>query len=413
MSTTLAALDRKLQQKRGELQKLFEDHRTAEGEYDLTPEQCDEVQQRNAELTELGKQYDQAKAVYAIASKNAEDLARQAELGRRPAHEGGQERKEREGRAERPVVSVGDAFVHSRAFREFAAGEGKGPSIILEDVDVKTLMSTSAGWAPETIRTGRVESYPTQPPVVADIIPQTTTIQAAVVYMEETTFTNSAAEAAEGGSYAEGALALTERTSDVRKIAVFLPITDEQMEDEPRVRDYVNNRLGFFLRQRLDQQILVGNGSAPNLRGVNNVSGILTQAKGVDPVPDAIYKAIIKVRSQGFTEPSHVVLHPNDWQDIRLLRTADGIHIWGSPAEVGPERIWGKPVVQSTYQTENTAVVGDFPMFSELAVRRGIEVQVTNSHSTYFVEGKLAIRADMRAALIFYRPKAFCTVTSI
>ena len=104
-------------------------------------------------------------------------------------------------------------------------------------------------------------------------------------------------------------------------------------------------------------------------------------------------------------------------EELRKLfvehRTADGIYIWGNPADPGPERIWGKPVVQSTYQTENTGVVGDFAMFSELAVRRGIEVQVSNSHSTYFIEGKLAIRADMRAALLFYRPKAFCQVTGI
>src|SRR5204863_8314997 len=146
---------------------------------------------------------------------------------------------------------------------------------------------------------------------------------------------------------------------------------------------------------------------APNLRGVNNVSGILTQAKGTDPVPDAIYKGIVKVRSQGFTEPSHVILNPSDFQDIRLLRTADGIYSWGSPAEPGPERLWGKPVVQSTFQTQDTGIVGDFSMFSEMAVRRGMDVQVTNAHSTFFAEGKLALRCDMRVALVWYRPKAF------
>jgi HK97 family phage major capsid protein len=406
---TMTELDRKLVQKRGELQKLFDDHRTAEGEYDLTPEQCEEVRQRNEELTRLGREYDAAKQACALAQKNAEALARQEELGRRPQHEGPAEKARAE--RERAPRSIGQAFVESRAYREFQGG--RGPAVQLEDVDLKTLMSTSAGWAPESTRTGRLELFPTQPVAVSQIIPQTTTGQAAVVYMEETTLTNAAAETAEGGSYPEAALALTERTSDVRKIAVFLPATEELFEDEARARDYVNNRLGFFLRQRLDQQILTGNGSAPNLRGVNNVSGVLTQARGTDPAPDAIYKAIIKVRSQGFTEPSHVVLHPNDWQDIRLLRSSEGTYIWGSAAEPGPERIWGKPIVQTTYQTENTAVVGDFAMFSELAVRRGVELQVSNSHSTYFVEGKLALRCDMRAALIFYRPKAFCTVTGI
>src|SRR5207248_5858794 len=106
------------------------------------------------------------------------------------------------------------------------------------------------------------------------------------------TFTNNAAETAEAGTYPESALSTTEQTATVRKVAASLPVTDEQFEDEPRARDYVNNRLEYQLRARLDSQILNGNGTAPNLRGILNVAGINTQAKGTDPAPDAIYKAI-------------------------------------------------------------------------------------------------------------------------
>ncbi len=230
---------------------------------------------------------------------------------------------------------------------------------------------------------------------------------------QQTTITNNAAEVLEGGSCGESALALTEQTSTVRKVSTFLPVTDETFEDEARAESYVNNRLPFMLRQRLDGQILVGNGTAPNLRGVNNVVGIQTQAKGADPTPDAVYKAIVLVRTTGQAMPDAFVVNPLDWQDVRLLRTVDGIYIWGNPSEAGPERIWGLQVAQAQAQTQNTGVVGDFGNFSELAVRRGVEVKVSDSHSTYFVEGKQAIRADLRAALIFYRPTAFCTVTGI
>ncbi|MEX0843404.1 MAG: hypothetical protein WD120_03565 [Gemmatimonadota bacterium] len=46
-------------------------------------------------------------------------------------------------------------------------------------------------------------------------------------------------------------------------------------------------------------------------------------------------------------------------------------------------------------------------------VRRGIEVQISNSHSDYFVKGKQAIRADMRVALVIYRASAFSEVTGV
>ncbi len=106
------------------------------------------------------------------------------------------------------------------------------------------------------------------------------------------------------------------------------------------------------------------------------------------------------------------VFHPNDWQDMRLLSTADRVYIWGSPSDLGPERIWGLRAAMAQALTEGTALVGD-TNYLELAVRRGIDVQVSNSHSTYFVEGKQAIRADMRVALVVYRPAAFATVTGI
>ena len=302
--------------------------------------------------------------------------------------------------------SFAEAFVKSEAYKT------KGAEARI-DVDLKTLMTTAAGWAPETNRTGRLIEEQTRPIQVTDIVPMDTTAQAAYVYMEETTFTNNAAEVSEGGTYGEAALALTEQSSTVRKVAVFLPVTDEQLEDEAGVSAYINRRLSFMVRQRLDGQILTGNGTAPNLRGVNNVVGIQTQAKGADPVFDAILKGATKVKVTGRAMPDAVVFHPNDWQDVRLTRTVDGIYILGNPNEAGPTSIWGMRVVESDAQTENTAVLGDWANYSLLAVRRGIDVQVSNSHSTYFVEGKQAVRADMRAALVFFRPEAFCTVTGI
>jgi HK97 family phage major capsid protein len=348
------------------------------------------VRELNTELDELGtkaRDLGEVKRAYERSLETSEHIEEEP-----PARKGS--------------ASFGEAFVKSAAY-------GTKGAVAELDVEVKTLMTTTAGWAPETTRSGRVIDEQTRPIQVTDIIPVETTAQSAYVYMEETTFTNNAAEAAEGGTYGEAALALTEQSSTVRKVAVFLPVTDEQLEDEAEAQSYVNRRLPFMLRQRLDGQILTGDGTAPNLRGANNVASIQTQAKGADPVFDAILKASVKVRVTGRAMPDYMVIHPNDWQDLRLTRTVDGIYILGNPNEAGPSSIWGLGVVESDAQTENTALVADFANYSLLAVKRGIEVQVSNSHSTYFVEGKQVVRADLRAALVWFRPQAICTVTGI
>lgn len=357
------------------------------------------IRTKNAEIDDLAKEVESLQGV-AKAAERARDFTGDSQRA-----ESGAEQGDRQGRK-----SFADYVIESQAFK---GKQGPiGPEARL-DIELKTLLETGTGWAPETTRGPRVVDFVTTPLQVADIIPSTTTTQTSITYMEETGFTNNAAAIAEGGAYPEAALAFTERTSPVRKIGVWLPVTDEQLEDVPQIRGYINNRLPFMVRQRLDAQILTGSGTAPNLRGILNTSGIQTQALGGDTVPNAVYKALVKVRVTGQAVPNAIVLNPADWQDVRLLRTTDGIYIYGSPSEAGTPRMWGLPVVEAQALTENTGLVGDFQNFSELATRRGIDVQISNSHADFFTNGLQAIRADLRAALVIYRPAAFATVTGI
>ena len=401
----------KLDEKRKELADLFAEAKNDKGELDHSKvkgfasgtELAEHVRTINAEIDALAKKHEDLVEVAKAAKLSEESDDLDPELQAWLAGEKGA--PSLDGRKQ--AKSFGEMFVESKAGTDL-----KGKEVELKDFELKALFETTAGWAPEAVRTPRLVDLATRPITVVDLIPQRTTNATAIVYMEETTFTNAAAETAEGSAKPEATLELTERSDTVRKIAVWIPVTDEQLEDVAGIRQYLDNRLGFMVRQRLDLQILVGDGTAPNISGITDRSGIQTQAKGTDPTPDAVYKAMTKVRTVAFSEPNAAVFHPNDWQDIRLLRTADGVYIWGSPADPGPERIWGLRVVQTTAMTENTGLVGDFQQ-TELAVKKGLEVKVSDSHSDFFVNNKQAVRAEMRAALAVYRPAAFCTVTGI
>ena len=308
------------------------------------------------------------------------------------------------------VKSLGDMIIESKAYTN---RDARAKADIGTDIDLKTLFQTTAGWAPESLRTGRVVPIATRPIEVTDIIPQGRTDFEKVVYMEETTFTNAAAETAEGGAYPEATLELTERESPVRKIAVFLPVTEEQLEDEAGAASYINQRLPFMIRQRYDGQILNGDGIAPNLTGILNTAGIQTQARGADTNEDAFYKAMVKVMTTGQAIPSNHIMNPINWQTIRLRKTADGIYIFGSPNDPGEDRLWGLPVVKAQAIAANTGLTGDFPNFIQSMERRGIEIKISDSHSDFFIKGKLAIRASFRVALPVYRAAAFSSVTGL
>lgn len=318
-----------------------------------------------------------------------------------------------------PRKTFGQLFFESPIYNQYHA-QRQWPQFSLPDLTIMdALYYEGAGWAPEVMRIPRVELMPQATPDVLDSIPQLGTSQIAIAYMEETTFTNTAAETAEATAVAaadlipEAALAMTARQIPVQWIPVFIPVTQQQMEDVDGIQAYLSSRLSLMIRLRMNSQVLQGNGVAPNLMGTANVVGHLTQAKGADPIPDAIYKAMNQIRTTGRAEPSVVFVHPNDWQDVRLLRTADGIYLWGSPSDSGPDRIWGVPVVQTTACVQDTAIVGDYRNYAALYTKRGIDVAVSDQHAFYFTRGTLAVRADTRVAMVHYRPSAFCTVTGI
>lgn len=354
------------------------------------------IRSKNEELAGLKADVDRLGAVAAAAES----------LGDYKPEQKGADERETKGTGQ-SLSSVGELFVKSDAFRQ------KGRVSTL-DVGLKTLFQRSAGWTPESTRSGLVTMKPMVPaPSVVDHLTTIPVSQAAYKYMEETTYTNNAAEAAEGGTYGEAVLALTERSQTVEKVAVWLPMTDEQLEDERGARAYVEARLENMVRQRLDLQVLAGDGNTPNILGTTAKSGIQTRAQGADTILDASFKLFTTIRTDGFAEPSVAFLRPTSWQDVALLKTADGIYIYGNPTTGAPSVLWGVPVVQTMAAPANTMVTGDYANYAFLGIRRGLDVQVTNSHSTDFINGKQAVRMDLRCVMVHVRPKAFGTLTAL
>jgi len=433
LDLTLKQARDKLAAKQDELAKVFAEAKTDDGSIDFARVKClgddvkgsipvaEKVKAMDAELNELAQHAETLEAAER-AEKNLSD--REKARGRPPMPNG-----DPAGAGRQALKALGDLVAEHKAYQAWAKGGAGGgitlnfddmlasdalaKAMVFETIGAKAAFTTTAGWAPESIRMpGFVEAV-SRPIQLLDVLPMGRTGFEQVVYMEETTRTHAAAETAQGAAFAESTFVLTERTSPVRKITDSVPVTDEQLEDVAMAQSYINGRLTFGLRQRLDRQVVLGDGTGSNLTGIANTAGIQTQARGADPVPDAFYKAMTKVRVTGRAIPTHHVMHPDDWQGVRLLRTTDGVYIWGNPSEAGPERMWGLPVVQFDAGSAGTGWVGSFqPAFISLFERRGIDVQV-GYVGTQFTQGLRTVRADMRMALAVLRPAAFSEVTGL
>lgn len=382
-----------------------------------------EIKRLNTELSEVGAKVDQLAELEGYRDNlptQAERTSAGKAIGLERA-DGDEPATATEGnaRAIKALLEQDSAFTKARAAgQKFASYRDRRYDIgELSWDDFKAIKATITlgDIAPVSTRTPAIVPSAQERFTVSDLILEGTIDGKTYSYMEETTFTNAAVETAEDTAKPESTLDFTERTDSLVKIATWIPATDEVLDDNAGFESYVKGRLVYMVEQRREQQILVGDGTLPNLSGITDRSGIQTQAKGADPTPDAFYKAMVKVMTTGDADPTGHVINPLDWQDIRLLRTADGIYIWGSPSEAGPERLWGLPVRVTSAMTQNTGLTGAFTPFAQVFRKpgAGITVAVSTEHSTFFTENKVAILAEERLLLAVYRPAAFCTVTGI
>lgn len=408
----LKELREQLDAKRAQLHAIFEE---MGAERDLSkvksidgdnPSKALNIKKRNEELTEIAKEIEGLEALEAAA----ENVKRAGEYMSRPTNRpplnpGGAV-------VAAPIKSLRQILSESASYKAFR-DKGAGTAVLeLSEAEVKTLLTLGDINNPATRAPGIAPSAQEER-TVGDMMLQGTTDNNALTYMEETTFTNNAATVAEAGVKPESAIDFTERTDNVRKIATWLPATSELLSDVSGIESYIRGRLMFMIKRREEAQLLLGDGVAPNILGVELRTGVQTQAKGADPVFDAIYKAMGLVRNTGFAEPTGLVLHPNDMEALVLTRTADGLYILGNPANTPVERIWGLEVRQTTAQTENTGFVGAFKPMAQVFRREGVTITISTEHSDFFIRNQVAILAEERLALAVYRPAAFAKITGI
>jgi HK97 family phage major capsid protein len=325
----------------------------------------------------------------------------------------------------RAARTLGEAFTSSERFQTLkTAGVFAGSDWTTGMIETPfqfsrkaTLDSSAADVVQPTLVPGIVEDR-TQRPTVADLLSAGQTASSSIRYIQQNVNTSAAATVAEGAAKPEGTLGLTEVDEAVRKIAEVMTITDELLEDLPALRSFVDNQLRRHLLLVEEAQLLTGDGSAPNLRGLLRRSGLQTQALGSLTAPDAIYAAMTRIRNE-FFEPDGIVIHPSNWAAVRLSKDQNNQYYAGGPF-MGPygvsgifrDNIWGVNVVVTSSCPHDVALVGEFAS-ATLFRRSGIAIGASNSHNDYFQKNLTMLRIEERIALAVPNPEAFCAVTGL
>ena len=304
------------------------------------------------------------------------------------------------------VETWGDQVVKNARYGDFASGQSQKFRIEVKN----TLVGSDTNVAPDRI--SRVVGGAYLPFSMEALIPSTVTSSNAVEFTKEASFTNSAAEAAEGAAKAESALTWSLVNMPVSTVAHWIKISKQLAGDAPALAAYVNSRMAYGVNQKVDTQLVIGDGTAPNLSGTYDsgnytAHGIANAALGSTLKKLVLFRQVIaQLYAAGFP-PDAIVLNPADWAtiEIELLTTAAGQTLY-NVNQGGQAFLFGLPVIQAIGMAADTFQIGRFAEAYMIYNREGVVVEMSDSDSDNFTKNLITIRAERRLALATEKPAA-------
>lgn len=302
--------------------------------------------------------------------------------------------------------TVGEQLVKSAGYANFTAGNQQKVR-----VELKNTLTSADAISPPDRRAGIVAgAY--QPLTLEQFLTTVPTSAGTIEYTRETAFTNSAAETAEGVAKPESALTWELVSMPISTVAHWIKISRQLAADAPALAAYVNNRMRYGVDRRVELQLAVGNGVAPNISGVMDTGNFTAHGYAAANL-GATFAALVLIRKMmadsaaaGYP-PDAILMNPADWAtiEVSMLTTAAAQTLY-SIAEGGTPRLFGLPVIQSVGMTADTVAVGAFRTAYTIYNREGTVIDMSESDGDNFKMNLVTIRAERRLALATEVPAA-------
>ena len=233
----------------------------------------------------------------------------------------------------------------------------------------------------------------------------------AIEFTKEASFTNSAAEAAEGVAKAESALTWSLVNMPISTVAHWIKISRQLAMDNTALAAYVDVRMRYGVNRRVETQLAVGDGTAPNISGIFDTGnytahGYADAALGSTLKKFTLIRKVIADLWNAGYRANAIIMNAADWATMEteaMVSTSTGVAI--AYDQAGP-RLWGLRVVQSVGVTADTFAVGDFTQHGTIYNREGVVVDMSESDSDNFTKNLITLRAERRLALATEVPAA-------
>ena len=302
------------------------------------------------------------------------------------------------------IETAGAEFVKSEQFKQLIAGNVQRARIEVKN----TVTSGTTTVFPQ--QNAGVISGDFKPLTIRQLFRAIPVASNMVNSLREASWTNDAAEVSQGAAKPESDITFEQYNVPITTVAHWIKVSNQLLADAPAIVAYIDTRLRDGLAQRIDAQLLNGNGTSPNLSGITD-SGNFTAytASSGDLLVDAINRAKYQLWAKGYM-PDAVIVNPADWGAMERTREVYssgnfGTYLYGMPGEVAGVNPFGVRIVLSANMTQGKFAIGAFDMACALYNRQGATVEMGYINAD-FTNNLVTIRAEERLGLGVEKPSA-------
>lgn len=179
------------------------------------------------------------------------------------------------------------------------------------------------------------------------------------------------------------------------------------MENYSFVESEVRTVLMRLLDHKIDEALLLGDGTGNNVSGVDSfapdwAAGSFALAVDTPNVYDVISTGVTQISVAGqdnFFVPNVTVMNELDIEKMRLTKDANGNTLINPFHDFNSQTIRGTRIVSSPIVPANQLYIGDFS-YGTVYTLRGITLEFTDSHAENFLSDIIVIKATARKQLL-------------
>lgn len=257
---------------------------------------------------------------------------------------------------------------------------------------------------------------------ILDRLPGIEMDTAQITFIQHTSTTGAAGTVAEGAAKPELVFNTAALTETARKVSAHSGLSYEIINDFEAFHAYAVAEIYKDIIDAESNQLLLGDGTAPNMTGFFNTSGILTHDASTDTgtnvtVWDSLEIAINTLRvGPALAEPDLMIFNPTDWSAIRRTKDTVGRYlILSADNDTSNDQVneaWGVPVLVTTACPAGKGLLLDSQKFGYVAVREPLSMRIGYS-GTDLTQNILRFVGEERLVLCVTRPAAVLAITSL